>query len=531
MNQKKNVYALLLMLPILAIIMFGLANPSKSDSQALAALAITAQTDQTTYRLRQQAIVSGSIVVGGSPATDLVVAVEVSNPSLFGPFSFRTIQIGNPTQLWLANVTSISIKDTNDNPIDTIKAGSQMRVLMTVQNTQSSPISIYATATVYEASMVPIGTNFWSVSLDPEQSVTSAFQVLVPATATSGQAVIIGCVYSSEPRTGGTAYSPERAYYYSISRTQTGLFGIAQSSLPPQTTPGVYFDEIRLSPNPILGVYSVYVLGQQSPATLSSATTAFTVQSTTGIPPQASFAYYPPSPVANQTVSFDASSSSPEGYNDIITSYDWNFGDGTPDLIKTGNPASPTATHVFTQAKNYTVTLNVTNNEGLWCTTSKPITVGLGYGPTANFTWAPQYIVINGTVTFDASHSKPGSIGTLTNYLWNFLDGTGTYNETSALIYHSFTQPGNYTVTLTVVDSLSRSASTSALVQVRNATIKVYDISGDGTIDGRDISMASRAFGTIPGDPRWNAAADVNYDGAVDGRDISAISRYFGQDP
>lgn len=535
MNHAKNLYTLLLTLPILAIVVFGLANPSKSVTQSLSGLTITAKTDQQNYLLRQKATINGSIMLGGSPATDLVVAVEVNNPSPYGPHSFRTLQVGNPNQLWLVNITSIYIQDANSNPIDTIKAGSKMQVGMTVYNTQSTEITIFATTTVYDSNMVSIETNFWASIMDPQQTVTSKFLMQIPSSACSGQALIIGCVYSDEPASGGKAYCPERAFYYCISRTESGLFGITQPPPPsPQTTPGIYADPIRLPPDPRPGTYSVYVLGQASPTTVSSATTTFNVQSTNGIPPQASFAYWPPSPTANRTVSFDASSSTPEGYGDYIARYEWDFGDGTPRVIKTGIPADPTTSHVFTQAIQYIVTLNVTNSEGLWCTTSKPIVIGLGYGPTANFTWTPQTGVINSTITFDASNSAPGDYGTLVNYMWNFSDGTGLFNVSTPQTTHSWLQSGSYTVTLTVTDDLSRTASTFATIQIQNATAKIYDLNSDGKIDGKDLGIVAWAFGSAPGPPpigNWNPIADVNNDGKVDGKDLGLVAAVFGQDP
>jgi hypothetical protein len=62
----------------------------------------------------------------------------------------------------------------------------------------------------------------------------------------------------------------------------------------------------------------------------------------------------------------------------------------------------------------------------------------------------------------------------------------------------------------------------------------VGDITGpsgwpDGTVDGRDISTVARSFGTVPGDPLWNANCDINNDGTVDGRDISTVAKNFGQ--
>jgi PKD repeat protein len=427
--------------------------------------------------------------------------------------------------------------DPNGNPIDTVQAGSSMWVGMNVTSTQGSQISIYATTTVYDASMVPIATNFWTSTMNAEQTVGSRFQMQVPSSASSGRAVIVGCVYSKEPAIGGIAYCPQSTLYYYLSGTQTGLLGITQPSSQPQTTAGVYTDSITLPPNPIQGKYSVYVLGQSGPVTISSATTSFTVQTTTGFPPQASFVYDPPNPVTSQTVSFDASSSSPGGYNDIITGYNWNFGDGTPGYA---SASSSTASHAYTQTGTYTVTLNVTNNEGLWCTTSKPITVSPVYGPTANFTWSPQNVTANSAITFDASNSKPGSLSTLTDYIWNFSDGTGLYDVPTLQEGHVFTKPGSYTVTLKVVDSQGRSASTSALLQVQNATWKLGDVNHDGKIDGRDITIVAKAFGSHgpnfdypgePASPNWNPIADLNGDNKVDGRDITIVAKKFGTDP
>jgi PKD repeat protein len=541
MNDKKSVCTLLLMLLILVIAVFALANPSKLVTQGSSVLTITAKTDQQIYRLRQNATVSGNVTLGGSPATDLVVAVEVNFPSPYGCHSFRTLQIGNPTGPWSVNITSIYLQDISSNPIDTVKAGSQMQVGMNVYNLQSTTVNIYATTTVYDANMVSVATNLWMSTVDPLETVGSKFLMQVPSWACSGRALIIGCVYSNEPASGGLALCPERAFYYCISRTQSGLLGITQPPPPPpQTTLGVYASPIRLPPDPRPGTYSVYVLGQSNPATISSATTSFTVQSTNGIPPQASFAYSPPTPTIYHDVSFDASSSTPEGYNDRITTYDWDFGDGTPHFNSTGDPANPTTSHVYTQATQYIVTLNVTNSEGLWCTTSKPITIGLGYGPTANFTWTPQRPVINETVTFDASNSTPGDYSTLVNYMWNFSDGTGVFNVSTPQTIHSFIQPGNYTVMLTVLDSASRTQSTSATVQVQNATIKLYDLNHDGKIDGKDLTIIGHAFGSYgpdfhypgePASPNWDPRADTNGDNKIDGKDLTPIAKNFGMDP
>jgi PKD repeat protein len=84
------------------------------------------------------------------------------------------------------------------------------------------------------------------------------------------------------------------------------------------------------------------------------------------VPPVASFIYSPVSPInSGQTVvTFIASGSTDE--DGQITSYTWNFGDGTPEETRT----TATVTHLFpdTQATCleivYTVLLTVTDDKG-----------------------------------------------------------------------------------------------------------------------------------------------------------------------
>jgi hypothetical protein len=74
-----------------------------------------------------------------------------------------------------------------------------------------------------------------------------------------------------------------------------------------------------------------------------------------------------------------------------------------------------------------------------------------------------------------------------------------------------------------------------------SGTIKVRmlgDINVDGRVDGRDVALAARAFGSYASDvlcpgslphPRWNAAADENEDGKIDACDLGLIAENFGK--
>jgi hypothetical protein len=55
------------------------------------------------------------------------------------------------------------------------------------------------------------------------------------------------------------------------------------------------------------------------------------------------------------------------------------------------------------------------------------------------------------------------------------------------------------------------------------------DVNGDGVVDMRDVAVCAYAYGSNPGDPRWNSAADLNHDGKVDGHDIALVAKDFGK--
>ncbi|MEM1553195.1 MAG: PKD domain-containing protein [Candidatus Bathyarchaeia archaeon] len=86
--------------------------------------------------------------------------------------------------------------------------------------------------------------------------------------------------------------------------------------------------------------------------------------------PIADFWWTPYYPQRGETVTFDASASTPDG--GTIVNYAWDFGDGN---ITTSD--NPVITHIYGEAGDYIVTLNVTDSEGRWDTETKIVTVVL----------------------------------------------------------------------------------------------------------------------------------------------------------
>jgi PKD repeat protein len=164
--------------------------------------------------------------------------------------------------------------------------------------------------------------------------------------------------------------------------------------------------------------------------------------------PVASFTYSPENPIANETVTFNASETyDPDGY---IVSYEWNFGDG---IIT--NETNPVTTHIYDKAGYYTVKLTVTDNASITNTGTKHVMIAFAITldpsacPVANFTYQPQHPCVNKTVTFDASASYDTN-GHIVSYYWEFGDGT---NSTGMIVGHSYVEAGHYIVRLTVTDN------------------------------------------------------------------------------
>ncbi|MFC3959465.1 right-handed parallel beta-helix repeat-containing protein [Halovivax cerinus] len=194
-----------------------------------------------------------------------------------------------------------------------------------------------------------------------------------------------------------------------------------------------------------------------------------------GQAPTAAFDYAPSSPVAGDTVTFDASGSAdPDG---SITTYEWDV-DGDGSYEKSG--ASPTVDHSYPSDGTYDVTLRVTDDDGNTDTVSKTVTVAAQEPPTATFTIAPTTPNPTETVTFDASAASDPN-GTITTYEWD-VDGDGNYERAGAspTIDHAYASAGTYDVTLRVTDDDGATNATTRPVTVVDTTDPTVELTGIG---------------------------------------------------
>lgn len=171
------------------------------------------------------------------------------------------------------------------------------------------------------------------------------------------------------------------------------------------------------------------------------------------------FSYFPPNPYVRQIITYDASNSTTT--TGTILNYEWDFGDGNVTIVETTQTS-----HYYTEAREFTVTLNVTDTNGEWDieTHAVNVTVPPIRPPEAAFSWLPTIPEAGQTVNFDASESAPNG-GEIVSYSWDFGDGkTQTTDQTA--ITHTFEHYGNYSVSLTVTDTESLSDTVNHVITV-----------------------------------------------------------------
>jgi gliding motility-associated-like protein len=139
------------------------------------------------------------------------------------------------------------------------------------------------------------------------------------------------------------------------------------------------------------------------------------------------------------TVTFTSASKPGDG---VVTSYFWDFGDGT-----TQQTSSPSVNHIYQTEGKASVNLTVTNQYGCYSTVVKNEIIQVLPKLEADFTVDQRILCrITDEVKFTNNSNGPGTL----SYLWNFGDGTTSTEKDPK---HIFAQKGIYSIALTVTSS------------------------------------------------------------------------------
>jgi PKD repeat protein len=193
-----------------------------------------------------------------------------------------------------------------------------------------------------------------------------------------------------------------------------------------------------------------------------------------------------------------------------ITSYSWNWGDGS---ITTG----ATSSHQYLTEGSHTVTLTVTSSKGASSQVSQLVSVqSPNVDPVPSFTTTCTLL----DCTFDAAGSTDPD-GTIVAWDWQFGD-TGSGGGVSAP--HTYAAPGTYQVTLTVTDDEGGHAQKTESVKVVNSPTADFTstcVSLACTFDG----SASVAPGSTVTDYAWTYPGGTG-SGVSDSHTFAASGSY-----
>jgi hypothetical protein len=146
----------------------------------------------------------------------------------------------------------------------------------------------------------------------------------------------------------------------------------------------------------------------------------------------------------------------------------WSFGDGG-ELVTSNQHQSLEALHKFTTEGEFKVKATVeTDNLATptivlerTLTVSKPL-------PIARFT-ATNPVLVGQVDTFDAKGSSGSEGSAVTEYKWEFGDGSAAVTTTTPSTTHAFGAAGHDTVTLRVTDAQKRTSKPTSIVITVNA--------------------------------------------------------------
>jgi len=241
------------------------------------------------------------------------------------------------------------------------------------------------------------------------------------------------------------------------------------------------------------GSYTVRLNVTDSDNLWDAVESTVTVSIAVVIPPSASFTYLPTSPVVGDIVTFDASTST-QG-SGTITGYKWDFGDGT-----TGTGV--TTTHIYAASGTYAVTLNVTDTEGSFDTTSQLITVGKK-ASTITIVASPSKIKLGESTTISGSITPAkASAGVTILYrktetqTWNTLATVATSSASQYSYAWTPTESGTFELNATWLGDINTLQASNKTTLVVKELVASFTYAPSAPIVGDTVTFTSNSTST-----------------------------------
>ncbi len=208
-------------------------------------------------------------------------------------------------------------------------------------------------------------------------------------------------------------------------------------------------------------------------------------------------AFSPPKAYVGIPATFNGGSTTDPNPNSGITSYSWDFGDGTTGSGKT-------APHTFLQTGNYTVTLTVQDNYFALASVSENVTVS----PVPPASFVPRSGLTRQTIHFGVT----GPIPPDTAYSWKFGDGGSGHGPHPT---HRYARSGTYWVTLTITGRDGHRRTVTLRVRIR-PSCRVPNVKGDSLARARSaLAGAACRVGTITHHGHSHVTGENPHSGAI----------------
>ena len=216
------------------------------------------------------------------------------------------------------------------------------------------------------------------------------------------------------------------------------------------------------------------------------------------IPPVANFTFSPSILYANEPVTFTSTSFDLDG---VIVLEEW-FVDGV--FVESFNVANSNFVYTFPSSGIFSVTLKVTDNDGLTDEITKnffvrPAIVIPNEPPLAQFNYNPQEPFVGDVVTFTSTSFDPD--GEIVLEQW-FFNGVliHQFAEEGSSFTRTFSLPGSYEVRLRVTDNDGATDETTKIVVVQEVIpenippVAQFDYDPRNPFEGDTVTFKSTSF-------------------------------------
>ena len=215
------------------------------------------------------------------------------------------------------------------------------------------------------------------------------------------------------------------------------------------------------------------------------------------------------------------------------TSYTYSLSSNPAGSGLSINSSSGQITGTPTQRGSFTLTVTVTDAHGRTGTRSfsmtvnapTPVSTPLTIAEISDITVKISGVQTNSPITPIQVSASGGQTPYTYSMSSNPATGSGlSINSSSGQITGTPTQRGSFTLTVTVTDN----ASTTATERFSMAVSLIADFNDDGVVNISDHLLFLEVFGLTEGDDGFNAEMDLNGDGTIGIPDFLIFVSHFG---